>query len=78
MQEFIDLFHDGAQNLVELQRGGEGLTKFMEDGNFAGLPLARVEGGIPATLDTAKALRLCQFEPRSPQVATETDEADPL
>ena len=33
-QHLVDLFHDGAQHLIELKRGREGLAQFVENGDF--------------------------------------------
>ena len=35
VQELVDLLHDGAENLIELQRRSERLAQFVEDGDFA-------------------------------------------
>ena len=46
LQEFVELFHDGAEHLIELQGGGEGLAKFVKYGDFFGRPRAGVHHGI--------------------------------
>ena len=38
-QKLVDFFHDGAQNLIELQGGGERLAQFVENRDFAGFAL---------------------------------------
>ena len=53
-QKLVDLFHDGAENLVELQRGGERLAKFLEDRDFASFALFEGNAGIAAAFDGGK------------------------
>ncbi|HWY78024.1 MAG TPA: hypothetical protein VN281_20585 [Verrucomicrobiae bacterium] len=38
-QKLVDFFHDGAENLIELQRGRQRLAKFLKDRDFAGFSL---------------------------------------
>ena len=55
LQHLVDFFHDRAQDLIELQRGGERLAEFVEDGDF--VAFAGISGGA-----TGIAAALHSFE----------------
>src|SRR6267143_34808 len=55
-QELVNLFHDGAQNLIELQRGRQRLPQLLEDGDLALLALLGRHRGIAAAFDDRKRL----------------------
>ena len=55
-QELVDFFHDGAQDLIELQGGGEGLAEFVEHRDFARFALFSPDSCVAAPLDAAKIL----------------------
>lgn len=59
MQKLIDFFHDGAQNLIELQGGGKRLTQFVEYGYFTGFPLIGIDQGIVTAFDACKPFCFC-------------------
>src|SRR4029077_1025923 len=57
-QKFVDFLHDRAENLIELQGGGERLPQFLEDRHFARFSLFGRRAWIAAALDTRKLLDL--------------------
>ena len=64
-QNLVDLFHDGAQDLIELQRRGEGLAQLVEDrdfGDFQGF--RRGYARTPAPFDATKGLRVSSSSDR--------------
>jgi hypothetical protein len=68
MEKFVDLLHDRAQNLVELQRRREGFSEFVENGYFSRLPMLGREAGISSALDACKKFAfghffVCQWVP---------------
>jgi hypothetical protein len=50
-QELVDFFHDGAQDLIELQGGSEGLAQFVEHGDFAGFAAFSLNRRAAAALE---------------------------
>ena len=62
-QELVDFFHDGSQDLIELQGGGEGLAKFVEYRDFARFALFSPNRGAATPLDTAKILSRGHLKP---------------
>jgi hypothetical protein len=61
MEEFVDFLHDRAQNLIELQRGSEGLPELVKDGHFAGFPAFRRQTGVAPALDARKHVAFRHF-----------------
>jgi len=61
VQKLLNFLHDGAQNLIELQRGGKSFAKFVEYRNFAGFPAFHGSRGTAATFDARKAVGVCHF-----------------
>src|SRR5580692_3729599 len=55
-QKLVDFLHDGAENLVELQRRGERLPQLLEDGDFARFTLFGGHRGIAAAFHGRKLL----------------------
>src|SRR4029077_20930468 len=47
-QELVDFLHDGAENLVELERRRQRLPQLLEEGDFARLALLGGDRGIAA------------------------------
>jgi hypothetical protein len=59
----VNLLHNGQQDLVELEGGGERLAELVEDSDFAGGAQVSGDGRIPAALYTLKILRTLQDSP---------------
>src|SRR6266480_457257 len=53
-QKFIDLLHNRAENLIELQRGRQRLPQLLEDGNLSLFPLFGRHRRIAAAFDGRK------------------------
>jgi hypothetical protein len=53
-QDLVNLLHDGAKNLVELERRGESLAKLMENSDFGGFGRLGHRARISAPLDAAE------------------------
>ncbi len=62
-QKLIDFFHDCAQNLIELERGGESLAKFVEHRDFARFALLSTCRNVAAPLDSAEIFGLAHLAP---------------
>jgi hypothetical protein len=68
MQNFVDLLHDGAKHLIELEGRRERFAQLMENGDFASFGKVQGEACIPAPFDTLECLgiglvlrRSCRF-----------------
>ena len=57
-QHFVDLFHDGAKDLVELQRRGEGFAQLVEYGYFVGDSDGHVHTRSSAAFDAVEGSRV--------------------
>src|SRR5712664_3256422 len=55
-QELVNLFHDGAENLIELQRRRQRLPQLLENGDLALFALLERHRGIAAAIDGRKRL----------------------
>ena len=55
-KELVDLFHDGAEYLVELKRRGKRFAELLEHGHFAGFARFRSTARIAAAVDVWKLL----------------------
>ena len=55
-QKFIDLLHDGAENLIELQRRRQRLPQLLEDRDLARLALFVRNGCVTAAFNVRKLL----------------------
>ena len=55
-QKLVDFLHDGAENLIELQRRGQRLAQLLEDGDFARFALLGGDRGIAAAFDGWKLI----------------------
>src|SRR6266850_7853110 len=55
-QELVNLFHDGAENLIELQRRRQRLPQLLEDGDLALFALLGWHRRIAAAIDDRKRL----------------------
>ena len=55
-QKFVDLLHDGAENLIELQRRRQRLPQLLEDRDFAGFALFIRNSRVAAAFDGRKLL----------------------
>jgi transcriptional regulator with XRE-family HTH domain len=64
-EEFVDFLHDGQQNLIELERAGQGFAEFVKDGDLAGLTglSGAVGAGVPAAFDAEELFRVLQESP---------------
>ncbi len=57
-QHLIDFFHNGAEDLIELQGGGEGLAELVENRDFAALGHVHPDTGALTALNSAKRFGL--------------------
>ena len=62
-QKLVDFFHDGAQDLIELQGGSEGLAKFVENRDFACFALFSPSRSAAPPVDAAKILSRGHWKP---------------
>ena len=61
-QKFVDLLHDGAENLIELKRTCERFAELVKRGDFARLARVCEAPRITASLYSAKIVGVCQLK----------------
>ncbi len=62
-QKLVDFFHDGAQDLIELQGGSEGLAKLVENRDLARFAMFSSSARAAAPVDPRKILSRIHLMP---------------